>query len=126
MTAAPPTWKLWTALGIVYVVWGSTYLAIRYVVESLPPLLSASVRFSLASLVLATYLVARRGRRALAATRRQYANAGLIGLLANSRNDCNKSCRAGAIVFSTSLAGDGSRVESLRPRVAITKQRYIE
>lgn len=77
----PPTWKLWTALGIVYVVWGSTYLAIRYVVESLPPLLSASVRFSLAGLVLATYLVVRRGRRALIATRRQYANAGLVGLL---------------------------------------------
>ncbi len=52
MRPAPPTWKLWTALGVVYVVWGSTYLAIRYVVGSLPPLLSASVRVRLAALVL--------------------------------------------------------------------------
>ncbi len=79
--APPPTWKLWTALGLVYVVWGSTYLAIRYVVESLPPLLSACTRYSLATLLIATYLLARRGRGALGATRRQYANAGLIGLL---------------------------------------------
>ena len=79
MTA--PAWKIWTALWIVYVVWGSTYLAIRYVVDSLPPLLSASSRFALAGLVLALYLLIRRGRRALTATRKQYANAGLVGLL---------------------------------------------
>ncbi len=81
MTVAPPTWKLWTALGIVYVVWGSTYLAIRYVVESLPPLLSASFRFSVAALVLTAFLLLRRGARSLRATRRQHVNAGGIGLL---------------------------------------------
>jgi drug/metabolite transporter (DMT)-like permease len=78
---SPPGWQVWTALGLVYVVWGSTYLAIRYVVTSLPPLFTAASRFSLAALVLATYLVARRGRRALVASRRQYANAAGIGLL---------------------------------------------
>lgn len=81
VTSGPPPWKLWTALGIVYVVWGSTYLAIRYVVESLPPLLSASARFSLAALILITYLLVRRGPGALRATRRQHLNAGGIGLL---------------------------------------------
>ena len=74
----PPGWQVWTALGLVYVVWGSTYLAIRYVVTSMPPLLTAATRFSLAALVLATYLVVRRGRGALTASRRQYANAALI------------------------------------------------
>ena len=44
---APPGWLVWSALGIVYVVWGSTYLAIRYVVDSLPPLLSAGSRFAI-------------------------------------------------------------------------------
>lgn len=33
------------ALGIVYVVWGSTYLAIRIMVEQMPPLVSAGLRF---------------------------------------------------------------------------------
>lgn len=78
---APPGWQVWTALGLVYVVWGSTYLAIRYVVVSLPPLLSAASRFAVAALVLAIYLLVRHGRRALVATRRQYANAALVGLL---------------------------------------------
>lgn len=78
---APPGWQVWTALGLVYVVWGSTYLAIRFVVTSLPPLLTASSRFAMAALGLAAYLVVRRGWSALAATRRQWANAGLIGLL---------------------------------------------
>ena len=58
MTA--PVWKTWTALGLVYVVWGSTYLGIRYVVESLPPLLTASARFLLASVLLGGYLLVRR------------------------------------------------------------------
>jgi drug/metabolite transporter (DMT)-like permease len=77
----PPPWKVWTALGVVYVVWGSTYLGIRYVVTSLPPLLGAASRFALASLVLAVFLLVRRGRAALVASRRQYANGALIGLL---------------------------------------------
>jgi drug/metabolite transporter (DMT)-like permease len=76
-----PAWQIWTALGLVYVVWGSTYLAIRYVVTSLPPLLGAATRFTLAAAVLASYLLIRRGRAALAATARQYGNAVLIGLL---------------------------------------------
>ncbi|MBK5307336.1 MAG: EamA family transporter [Frankiaceae bacterium] len=78
---APPGWQVWTALGLVYVVWGSTYLGIRYVVESLPALLAASARFGLAGLLLAAYLVVRRGRAALLASGRQYANAVVVGLL---------------------------------------------
>lgn len=77
----PPGWQVWTALGLVYVVWGSTYLAIRYVVTSLPPLLGASSRFLLATVVLAGYLLIRRGRSALVASGRQYASAALVGLL---------------------------------------------
>lgn len=52
------------ALGTVYVVWGSTYLAIAYVVETLPPLLSAAVRFLSAGGLLVAFLVAQdRWRR---------------------------------------------------------------
>ena len=36
---------IWSALIAVYLIWGSTYLAIRYAVETTPPFLMASVRF---------------------------------------------------------------------------------
>jgi drug/metabolite transporter (DMT)-like permease len=79
--AAPPAWQLWTALGLVYVVWGSTYLAIRYVVETMPPLLSAGVRYGLAALLLGGWLLVRRGPQAFRATRRQWLSASVVGLL---------------------------------------------
>jgi drug/metabolite transporter (DMT)-like permease len=46
---------------LIYVVWGSVYVAIRYVVEDVPALLSIGVRYLVAGLMLATYVVARRG-----------------------------------------------------------------
>src|SRR4249919_2141725 len=36
---------IWSALIAVYIIWGSTYLAIRYAVETTPPFLMAAVRF---------------------------------------------------------------------------------
>ena len=38
----PRGMRVWVALWTVYIVWGSTYLAIRYVVETMPALLSAA------------------------------------------------------------------------------------
>ena len=38
-------WRLISALAAVYVIWGSTYLAIRFAVETLPPFLMAGIRF---------------------------------------------------------------------------------
>ncbi|WP_254898037.1 EamA family transporter [Kitasatospora sp. NA04385] len=72
---------VWAALGIVYVVWGSTYLAIRVVVETMPPLLSGALRFGAAALLLGAGLAARKGRRALRVTRGQLGSALLVGLL---------------------------------------------
>lgn len=45
-------WRVWVALGTVYVVWGSTYLAIRVVDRGLPPLYAAAARFLVAGLIL--------------------------------------------------------------------------
>ena len=42
----------WAALLVVYIVWGSTYLAIRVGVETIPPLLLAGVRYLIAGLIL--------------------------------------------------------------------------
>jgi drug/metabolite transporter (DMT)-like permease len=36
---------IWSALVAVYLIWGSTYLAIRYAVETMPPFLMAAIRF---------------------------------------------------------------------------------
>jgi drug/metabolite transporter (DMT)-like permease len=72
---------IWTALIVVYVLWGSTYLGIRIAVESLPPLASAGARFAAAGLVLAIVLRVRRGAGALRVDRRQLGSAALVGLL---------------------------------------------
>jgi drug/metabolite transporter (DMT)-like permease len=73
--------RVWAALAIVYVVWGSTYLAIRYAIETMPPLLSAGIRFVLAGLVLLAVVVAVRGRGALRVTRAQAVTAAVSGVL---------------------------------------------
>jgi drug/metabolite transporter (DMT)-like permease len=52
---------LWCALGTLYIVWGSTYLAIRVLVETIPPLLGAGTRFLAAGAILAGVLVLRGG-----------------------------------------------------------------
>ncbi|PZF97312.1 EamA family transporter [Micromonospora deserti] len=66
---------------LVYVLWGSTYLGIRFAVESLPPLGSAAARFAAAGLVLAVVLRLRRGPGALRVERRQLGSAALVGVL---------------------------------------------
>jgi drug/metabolite transporter (DMT)-like permease len=58
--AAPP-WQVWTALAIVYVVWGSTYLAIRILVEDMPAMLSGGLRFLLAGLIMLAVVAWRSG-----------------------------------------------------------------
>ncbi|MER8233817.1 EamA family transporter [Streptomyces sp. NPDC094049] len=75
------TGAVWAALGIVYVVWGSTYLGIRIVVETMPPFLSAGTRFVTAGLLLAGIIAWRRGPAALKVTRRELGSAVLVGLL---------------------------------------------
>jgi len=53
----PPRWLVLAAFAAIYFVWGSTYLAIRFAVESIPPLLMIGARFLVAGVVL--YLWAR-------------------------------------------------------------------
>ncbi|MGI5480335.1 EamA family transporter [Streptomyces lavendofoliae] len=72
---------VWAALAIVYVVWGSTYLGIRVVVETMPPFLSAGGRFVLAGVLLAALLAWRKGIGVLRISRRELASASLVGLL---------------------------------------------
>jgi drug/metabolite transporter (DMT)-like permease len=53
---------VWLALGTIYLVWGSTYLAIRLAIDSIPPLLMASARFLLAGAILYGWARLRPGR----------------------------------------------------------------
>lgn len=77
-----PTWKTWTALGLVYVVWGSTYLAIRFAVDGdLPPLLSAAFRHGIAAVLLAAFIAVRRGAAAFRAPARAWRNGMAVGVL---------------------------------------------
>jgi drug/metabolite transporter (DMT)-like permease len=59
METSPSRLALVTAFAIVYIVWGSTYLAIGISVRDLPPGLLAGVRFIIAGLALGTLALAR-------------------------------------------------------------------
>jgi drug/metabolite transporter (DMT)-like permease len=66
------------AFAAVYIIWGSTYLAIRYAVETIPPFFMAGCRFVIAGAAL--YLWTRAGGAARP-SRRDWAGAALIGAL---------------------------------------------
>lgn len=70
---------IWLALGIVYVLWGATYLAMRVTVHQIPPFLAEAMRFAAAAAILATVLAVRRGWRSLKVGPRQLASAALVG-----------------------------------------------
>ena len=74
-----PARHVWAALLVIYVVWGSTYLAIKVAVDTLPPLLTAGTRFLAAGAILAT-IVAARGK-SLRISRRELEASALAGLL---------------------------------------------
>ncbi|HEY3858901.1 MAG TPA: EamA family transporter [Gammaproteobacteria bacterium] len=75
VTAYRPTWKTLLAFAIIYLVWGSTYLAIRVGVLEMPPLLMAAIRFLAAGLLLYGWTVLRGERQP---TLRQWASISLL------------------------------------------------
>lgn len=74
----PARWKLLAALWTVYLVWGSTYLAIKVTVETMPAFLSAGTRFLLAGGLLAAILVATG--RSIRVAPRELASSARLGL----------------------------------------------
>lgn len=78
---APPLILVLGAFAVVYVVWGSTYLAIRIAVETLPPYLMAGIRFTLAGVILYACAGPTARRSLSAANWRSAAVSGLIMLL---------------------------------------------
>lgn len=76
---SPTRAQVWTALGLVYVVWGSTYVAIKLAVRTLPALLAGGTRFVLATAILATILLLLG--RSLRITRAELVGATVVGVM---------------------------------------------
>ena len=74
-----PSWLVWTALWIVYLVWGSTYLAIRVTVETMPPLLTAAVRFLVAGLIAYVAIRLIKGAKAVRVTKEEVGASTIVG-----------------------------------------------
>ncbi len=70
--------KIWIALLALYIVWGSTYLAIRFTVETIPPFLSAGIRFLISGIILVVW---QRGAGVSMPTRKQWISLAIIGNL---------------------------------------------
>lgn len=69
--------KIWLAMLVIYIIWGSTYLGIRFAIESIPPFLHAAMRFAVAGfLVLGWRFLAGDGRPTL----KQWRDASIVGL----------------------------------------------
>ncbi len=71
--------RIWGALAILYVVWGSTYLGIAVAVDTIPPFLMAALRFALAGSVLLGWTLLR-GSFVLP-TRREWRDTLIVGAL---------------------------------------------
>ena len=89
--------KVIGAFAAVYVIWGSTYLAIRIAIETLPPLLMAGARFFTAGAVLYVWSVLRWPARPTPAEWRATTIAGALLMLGGN----------GALVWSEQLVPSG-------------------
>jgi drug/metabolite transporter (DMT)-like permease len=76
--------RIWSALWIVYVIWGSTYLAIAVSVETIPPLLAVSTRFVAAGAIMAVVVRYRGGSMRIRA--RELASCVVVGCLLPGAN----------------------------------------
>ena len=74
----PATWKILLAFGIIYFVWGSTFLAIRVGVREVPPFLLAAIRFLIAGIILYVWM---RAKGTPSPTGREWASASIVALL---------------------------------------------
>ncbi len=77
--STPPGWLIWAALLVVYIVWGSTYLAIALVVDSMPPLSAAGARFFAVGLIMAGALALRSGPSRMRISRPELGGAAFVG-----------------------------------------------
>lgn len=92
-----PRSQILLAFAAVYIIWGSTYLAIRFAIETLPPLLMVGSRFLIAGLIL--YAVVR-ARGVPAPTRANWLSTSLIGVML-------LACGTGVVVWAEERVASG-------------------
>jgi drug/metabolite transporter (DMT)-like permease len=81
----PSSLKLWVNLFLVYVVWGSTFLAVRYAIEVLPPLMTNTIRFLLGGAIFFLFTLIRGyGIPPL----KQWLSAAWVGVLLSGIGNC--------------------------------------
>lgn len=68
-----------TAMGVIYLVWGSTFFAIRLAIDTIPPFIMAGTRFTLAGILL--YAFVRLRNKSAKPTFAQWRSAALVGCL---------------------------------------------
>ena len=73
--------RIWVPLITLWVIWGSTYLGIALVIQSMPPLLANALRFFTAALVLAVALALVKGPRILRVSLPEFAYSILMGCM---------------------------------------------
>lgn len=78
MSRTATRWQLIGGFLIIYVVWGSTYLAIKWGVQTIPPFFMGATRFLLAGSALYAFT---RWRGAAAPTRREWRDSAIVGTL---------------------------------------------
>lgn len=77
--------KLWINLLLVYVIWGSTFLGVRYALETLPPLLTNTIRFLVGGVLLFGFTLLRGyGVPSL----KQWLSAAWVGVLLSGIGNC--------------------------------------
>ncbi len=76
--AAPKRWHLILAFASVYLIWGSTYLAIKFAIETIPPFFMAGVRFLISGSILYAWA---RMQGAARPTRIHWKSAAVVGVL---------------------------------------------
>lgn len=73
---SPSRAKVLAAFAAIYIVWGSTYLGIRFAVETIPPFIMAGTRFIVSGLILYGFVFWRGAERP---TRAQWRSASIVG-----------------------------------------------
>jgi drug/metabolite transporter (DMT)-like permease len=77
----PERGSIWLGLLILYLVWGSTYLAIAIAVETIPPFLMAAIRFAIAGSVLMAWSLLRARGSFVLPSRREWRDTAIVGTL---------------------------------------------
>ena len=123
----PSRFRLILGFATVYIVWGSTYLAIRFAIETLPPFSMAGVRFIVAGAVLHVWAMMRGAARP---ERKHWVAAAVVGLLlllggnggvvwAEQRVDSGVAALLVAVVPCWMVLLDWLRPEGVRPRATV-------